>query len=63
MQQKKKERDTMLVKKTIDVTQPPTEEQIEMLKRAEEMPIADDKDLPALTSEQLEQFKNVIPQV
>lgn len=49
----------MIVRKRIDISQPPTPEQLEMLQRAAEMPIPEDSDLPPLTEEQLSQFHRV----
>ena len=47
------------VRKTVDVTKKPTPEQIEMLKKMDQMPIVYDDDCPELTKEQLAQFRRV----
>lgn len=49
----------MIVRKTIDVSQPLTPEQIEMFERAAQMPIPEDSDMPELTDEELSHFKRV----
>ena len=50
--------DTM-VKKTLDVKKEPTEEQVEMLKKAERMPVVYDEDSPELTEEELLEFRRI----
>ena len=47
------------IKKSIDVNAKLTEEQISMLKKAEEMPPSYDEDNPPLTKSELKQFKRV----
>ena len=47
------------IKKKIDVNSELTEEQLKMLKKAEEAPSAFDEDNPPLTKEELAQFKRV----
>lgn len=54
---KKKRRHIMLVRKEIDITQNPTKEQIEMLQNAASAPIKYDEDCPALSDEELQDFK------
>ncbi len=48
-----------IIRKTADATKKPTPEQIEMLKKMEQMPIEYDEDCPELTKEQLAQFRRV----
>ena len=43
----------MIIRKSIDINEPLTDEQIAMLKRAETMPIVFDEDSPELTEEDL----------
>lgn len=50
--------DTM-VRKTIDIRKKPTEEQVEMLKRAEQKPVVYDEDSPELTEEELSEFRRI----
>lgn len=45
--------------KKIDVTKKPTPEQIEMLKKAEQMLIPEDDDYPEFTPDQLMEFKRI----
>jgi len=47
------------MKKFIDITAPLTEEEIEMLEKAKQMPIPADSDIPELTEQQLARFKRV----
>lgn len=49
----------MIVRKTIDVSQPLTPGQIEMLDHAAQMSIPEDTDLPELTPEELTHFRRV----
>lgn len=49
----------MLVRKEIDITQNPTKEQIEMLQNAASAPIKYDEDCPALSDEELQNFKRI----
>ncbi len=50
--------DTM-VRKTIDVKKEPTEEQIRMLKKAEQLPVVYDDDSPELSEEKLLEFRRI----
>lgn len=47
------------VRKKIDISAPPTKEQLEMLERASKMPFVHDEDNPPLTEEDLKGFKHV----
>ncbi|MBD5129169.1 MAG: hypothetical protein HDT43_04520 [Ruminococcaceae bacterium] len=49
----------MIVKKSIDVSQPLTEEQIKMLEALKDRSIVFDEDCPELTEEELSQFERV----
>lgn len=49
----------MLVRKEIDITQNPTEEQIEMLHHAASIPLKYDEDCPELSDEELQDFKRI----
>ena len=49
----------MIIRKDIDITQPLTSEEIEMLKQADAKPIVFDEDCPELTDEQLAEFHRV----
>lgn len=48
-----------IVRKEIDISKPLTQEEIEMLHRAETMPVTFDEDSPELTDEQLKEFRRV----
>jgi uncharacterized protein (DUF4415 family) len=48
-----------MVKKKIDISKKPTKEQIEMLKKAAQMPITYDDDSPMLTDEELLEFRRI----
>lgn len=48
-----------MVRKDIDITQKPTSEQMEMLKKAEELPIPDDAEYPEFTEVELLQFQRI----
>lgn len=45
--------------KTIDITQHPTREQIDMLNKAAAFPIPADAEYPEFSSEELKQFKRI----
>lgn len=47
----------MIVRKEIDLKQPPSEKQLKMLKAMEERPIVFDDDSPELTAEQLSKLR------
>ncbi len=47
----------MIVKKTIDLSMPLTDEQIKELEALKDRPVEFDKDLPELTESELKQFK------
>ena len=47
------------MRKTIDVTQDPTPEQIAMLTEAAKLPIPDDDEYPEFTEAELAQFKRI----
>lgn len=49
----------MTVRKTFDPNEPITEEEIEMLKKAEKMSPVFDEDSPELTAEQLRGFRRI----
>ena len=49
----------MIIRETLNPNEPTTQEQPDMLKRAEAMPITFDKDCPELTVEELAQFRRV----
>ncbi len=49
----------MIVKKSIDVSQPLTEEQKKMLEALKERPVEFDNDCPELTEEELAQFQSI----
>lgn len=49
----------MLVRKEIDITQNPTEEQIAMLRHADSIPLKYDADCPELTDKELQDFKRI----
>ena len=48
-----------MVRKDIDITKKPTSEQMEMLKKAEELPIPDDAEYPEFTEAELLQFQRI----
>lgn len=48
-----------IIRKDIDITQPLTDEQLEMLKQAEAAPVVFDEDCPELTEEQLSEFRRI----
>lgn len=48
-----------MVRKNIDISKGPTEEQIKMLEKAADMPIIYDEDSPCFTDEELKEFKRV----
>ena len=48
-----------MAKKIINITKPPTEEQIKMLERAKAMPIPADAEYPEFSAEELRQFKRI----
>jgi uncharacterized protein (DUF4415 family) len=47
------------MRKKIDITQKPTNEQIEMLKKAENIPVSENDDYPEFSEEELRQFKKI----
>ena len=47
------------IRKTIDIKKEPSKEQIEMLERAESMPIVFDEDSPELSDEELAEFRRI----
>ena len=49
----------MIVRKEIDLTQPLTPSQVEMLHNLESKPISPDEDCPELTMDQLAQFRRI----
>ena len=49
----------MIVRKEIDLTQPLTPSQVEMLHNLESKPISPDEDCPELTMDQLAQFQRI----
>lgn len=49
----------MIVRKEIDLNQPLTSAQTEMLNKLESKPITSDEDCPELTMEQLAQFRRI----
>lgn len=49
----------MIVRKKIDLTQPLSSAQTEMLNKLESKPITSDEDCPELTMEQLAQFRRI----
>lgn len=49
----------MIVKKSINVSQPLTEEQKKMLEALKERPVEFDNDCPELTEEELAQFQSI----
>ncbi len=49
----------MIVRKEIDLDQPLTPTQVEMLNALESRPISPDEDCPELTTEQLSQFRRI----
>ena len=49
----------MIVRKEIDLTQPLTPSQVEMLHNLESKPISPDEDCPELTKDQLAQFQRI----
>ena len=49
----------MIVRKEIDLKQPLTDAQIEMLTALAEKPAVPDEDCPELTEEQLSQFRKI----
>lgn len=49
----------MIIREPLNPDEPLTQEELEMLKRAEEMPITFDEDCPELTAEELAQFRRV----
>ncbi len=49
----------MVIRTTLEERGPITQEEIEMLERARLMPIVFDEDSPALTREELKQFRRV----
>lgn len=49
----------MIVRKEIDLNQPLTSAQTELLNKLESKPIASDEDCPELTMEQLAQFRRI----
>lgn len=49
----------MIIRETLNPNEPITQEELDMLKRAETMPITFDEDCPELTAEQLAQFRRV----
>ena len=48
-----------MAKMIIDITRPPSEEQIKMLERAEAMPIPADSEYPEFSAEELAQFRRI----
>ncbi len=50
----------MIVRKSIDINAPLTAEQLEMLDKAESMPIVYDEDSPELGDEELAEFKSIV---
>lgn len=49
----------MIVRTTLEERGPITQEEKEMLKRAEQMPITFDEDSPELTDEELKEFRRI----
>ena len=49
----------MLIKKKIDVTEQPAEEQVKMLEVLKNRPIEFDSDCPELTNEEMRQFVQI----
>lgn len=47
------------MRKTIDITQHPTQEQIDMLNKAAALPIPADAEYPEFSAEELKQFKRI----
>lgn len=48
-----------IVRKKIDVSEPLTQEEVEMLRKAAAMPAVFDEDSPELTDDQLKEFRRV----
>lgn len=48
-----------MAKKIIDITKPPTEEQIKMLEQAKAFSIPADAEYPEFSAEELKQFKRI----
>ncbi len=48
-----------MARKNIDITKKPSSEQLEMLKKAANMPIIYDYDSPELSTEELQEFKRI----
>ena len=49
----------MIIRETLEPDEPVTQEELDMLRRAAELPVTYDEDCPELTSEQLAQFRRV----
>ena len=47
------------MRKTIDITKPPTQEQLDMLNKAAALPIPADAEYPEFSAEELKQFKRI----
>ena len=47
------------MRKTIDITKPPTQEQLDMLNKAAALPIPADAEYPEFSAEELKQFRRI----